>query len=65
MKIPKLPRVVVTHYAALAKAEQVAIEIRVEGASIRITPFNDEAEARSRICSTEVEQTRTDGLKSW
>lgn len=45
MKIPKLPRAVVTHYANLAKSEQVAIEIKVEGASFRITPFDAQAEA--------------------
>lgn len=47
VKVPKLPRSVVTHYAALAKAEQVAIEIKVEGASFRITPFDAQEEARA------------------
>jgi len=47
MKIPKLPRAIITHYAALAKSEQVAIEIKVDGASFRITPFDAQEEARA------------------
>ncbi len=47
MKIPKLPRSLITHYAALAKSEQVAIEIKVDGASFRITPFDGQDETRT------------------
>jgi hypothetical protein len=65
MKVPKLSRSLVTHYAALAKSEQVAIEIKVEGASFRITPFDAAAEARNSSRSEGIEQPRTDGLKSW
>lgn len=65
MKIPKLPRSVVTHYAAVAKSEQVAIEIKVDGVSFRITPFEAKEEASAPVRNGAIESPLGDGLKPW
>lgn len=63
MKIPRIPKSALSHYAAVAKAEGIAIELMTEGFCVRITPFDAEIEARSKRGETEA--PGSDGLKPW
>ncbi len=65
MKIPRLPKSTLSHYAAIAKAEGIAIELMIEGFRLRIVPFDAEIEARLGTKNGETEQLPSGGLKPW
>jgi hypothetical protein len=38
LKIPKISKSTITHYAAIAKAENVTIELSLDGFTLRLSP---------------------------